>query len=440
MKPLIAGLMALLASLWAWALLDATTPPEAHPAWYWRQEGLNLSGLMAIMLMSLSMYLATRPRWLEGLLGGMDRVYRTHKWAGLLSGGWALTHWLIEMSDDVLKAWIGREGRLPREHLGGVLDALRDLGKDLGEWAIYALLAMLLITLWRRVPYRYWRSVHRGMPLIYLMLAAHAALLAPTAYWTQPVGALMAGMLLAGTYGSVVALFGRIGSPQAHAGQVIAVVPRGQGVMQVRCQMQADWPGHQPGQFAWVRFAEAEGAHPFTLAAADRGDGSLTFEIKALGEYTAALSQRLKPGLPVRIEGPYGRFVLRRVNPDRAQCWVAGGIGITPFLAWLEALPNSGLRMPAVVLHYAIRSRASDPLLSRVQALCAALPNVDLQVHAGDDPGASAWLSRLGEQDDGRKREVWFCGPQGLADRLHAALAAAGKTPAAFHQEAFMLR
>ena len=35
---------------------------------------------------------------------GMDRIYRLHKWAGILAVGIAATHWLIEMSDDILKA------------------------------------------------------------------------------------------------------------------------------------------------------------------------------------------------------------------------------------------------------------------------------------------------------------------------------------------------
>ena len=62
---------------------------------------------------------------------------------------------------------------------GGFLDILRDLAKDLGEWAIYAAIAMLAITLWKRFPFNVWRTLHRLMPIIYLTLAFHALALRP---------------------------------------------------------------------------------------------------------------------------------------------------------------------------------------------------------------------------------------------------------------------
>ena len=37
------------------------------------------------------MTLATRPVWLERPLGGMDRVYRLHKWSGILAVGFAVS-------------------------------------------------------------------------------------------------------------------------------------------------------------------------------------------------------------------------------------------------------------------------------------------------------------------------------------------------------------
>ena len=84
--------------------------------------------------------------------------HRTHKWAGILAVAFAAAHWLVEMSGDLIKALVGRSGRLPKEHLGGFLDILRDLAKDLGEWAIYAAIAMLAITLWKRFPFNVWRT------------------------------------------------------------------------------------------------------------------------------------------------------------------------------------------------------------------------------------------------------------------------------------------
>ncbi|MBP6674659.1 MAG: ferric reductase-like transmembrane domain-containing protein [Vitreoscilla sp.] len=440
MKRTLLGLAALITGAWAWELWDAASPAGASLPWTVRQQGLYLSGLLSIGYMSLAMALATRPAWLERPLGGLDRIYRLHKWAGILAVGLAVVHWLVEMSDKVLKALVGREGRAPKEHFQGLLEVLRELAEDMGEWAIYALLAMLALTLWKRFPYRPWRHLHRAMPALYLMAAMHAVLLAPTAYWQRPVGALMGLLLAAGGLGAVLSLGGWIGRQRQVAGQIVAVRSLEGGITEVRCRVQGAWPGHRAGQFAFVSFDPAEGQHPFTIASADRGDHTLSFQIKALGDYTGALGRRLQVGQAVQIEGPYGRFDLARRDLGARQVWVAGGIGVTPFLAWLESLQTQPHNAPEVELHYCTRDRDSDPFVPRLQALCAALPGVRLQVH-GALQGQVLQPATLEASLRGSQRaELWFCGPQGLAQALHSGLAEAWPGRLRLHQEAFEMR
>ena len=435
MKTLFASLITLLALSWGWDIAQAPVDPQVHALWLARQQLLHLSGLLSVAMMSLAMLLATRPVWLEAPLGGMDRIYRSHKWAGILAVGFAALHWLVEMSDDILKALIGRQGRVPEDVVTGLLDVLRDLAEDMGEWAIYALLVMLVITLWKKFPYRPWRFLHRAMPVLYLMLAFHAALLAPTDYWNQPVGALLAVLLGAGVFGAVHTLLGRIGKARETAGEIIAVAQLAPDVTTVVCRLGPGWRGHRPGQFAFVSFDDQEGAHPFTMASADQGDHTVSFQIKALGDYTRSLPQRLRPGQSVRVEGPYGRFDIGRRQRRARQIWIAGGIGVTPFLAWLEALQATPDKVPAAELHYCTRDQASDAFVPRLLALCAALPAVRLHIHDARQ-GAKLTASALGVSG---KTEIWFCGPTGLAHALRQGMAALGWRPR-FHQEAFEMR
>ena len=68
MTPLLSTLLLLVGLAWGADVL--TQPlPDAHPLWLARQEGLYLSGLMSIALMSLGMLLATR-----GILSGLAYV------------------------------------------------------------------------------------------------------------------------------------------------------------------------------------------------------------------------------------------------------------------------------------------------------------------------------------------------------------------------------
>ncbi len=440
MKPVLTLIITLVSLAWGWDALVAGTPSGGAPLWVLRQEALYLSGLLSISLMSAAMFLATRPAWLEGPLGGMDRIYRTHKWAGIMACAFAALHWLIEMSSDILKALVGREGRVPKDNFGGFLEVLRDLAEDLGEWAIYVVLAMLVITLWQRLPYRPWRFLHRAMPLLYLMLAFHALLLAPVAYWAQPVGVLLALLIAGGIYGSVMSLGGHIGRSRQVRGEVVSVSHASPEVIAVRCRLEHDWPGHRPGQFAFVSFDTSEGQHPFTIASADRGDREITFQIKALGDYTRRLAGRLEAGQAVSVEGPYGRFDIARQQRSAQQIWIAGGIGVTPFLAWLEALQGKPGEAATADLHYCTRDRNGDPFVARLEALCDRLPAIRLHVH-GSRQGQELNAETLAAGgDSARPAEVWFCGPQGLAEALHDGLRKVWCGRLRFHEEAFVMR
>jgi ferredoxin-NADP reductase len=97
----------------------------------------------------------------------------------------------------------------------------------------------------------------------------------------------------------------------------------------------------------------------------------------------------------VRVEGPYGRFDIGRQDRRAQQLWVAGGIGVTPFLAWLESLQARPDDAPAAELHYCTGDRDVDPFVTRIESLCAPLLGIRLQVHGlrqGEELTAASWL------------------------------------------------
>src|SRR5262249_7752769 len=83
------------------------------------------------------------------------------------------------------------------------------------------------------------------------------------------------------------------------------------------------------GQFVFLPFG-GHGAwprHPFTVSSAPSAL-RLEVSIKALGDYTRDLNEKLQPGTPAKVVGPFGAFDYRPGGVR--QLWVAGGIGITP--------------------------------------------------------------------------------------------------------------
>lgn len=419
--------------------------------WQLRQHTMYLTGLWSISLMALVMVLALRLPLLDRALGGMDQVYRLHKWAGIAAAVTAVAHWGAKESSGLIKDIWGRAGKPARELVLPWLTDSRGFAKDLGEWAFYALLAMVALTLLSRLlPYKRWRLLHRAMPVLFLALVFHAVALMPLTFWTLPLGLLMGTLLAVGSLAALWSLAGWVGRRRNHTARIHTVQVMGDAgtdaPIEVICAMPASWRGHRAGQFAFVSFDAAEGAHPFTIASAPQalgatleGEQLLRLVIKPLGDYTRTLHRRLQAGQRVDIEGPYGRFDGQGAR-NRQQVWVAAGVGVTPFLALLEArqpgVAEQGAELAAVQMHYCTHDARHDPLLPRLQALCAqALLPVPLRVYS-DAQGQRLRPHDL--QDVPGPLDIWYCGPQGLGDALHEH--ARGPSRWRLHRESFVMR
>jgi predicted ferric reductase len=195
----------------------------------------------------------------------------------------------------------------------------------------------------------------------------------------------------------------------------------------------------KPGQFAFVSAPEAglKEPHPFTIASAPSADGRLRLDIKSLGRWTRRLPGRLSIGQRVSIEGPYGRFVFRK--RVRRQIWLAGGIGITPFLAWAHALSPAGRQ--EIVLIWSVTQR--DEAFAEAQLAEIAARQAGLIVHILVSAEAGRLSARqLRDLTPFRisDAELFFCGPAGMLEAMLSGLRALGQSPRRVHREAFELR
>ena len=60
----------------------------------------------------------------------------------------------------------------------------------------------------------------------------------------------------------------------------------------------------------------------------------MRLSVKASGDWTQYLYDHLKPGMLARVDGSYGMFNYK--TGGKQQIWIAGGIGLTPFLSWIR--------------------------------------------------------------------------------------------------------
>ena len=441
-RPLF--LLALL-PLGLWGLFALPDVLATQPTfWDWRRAIVILSGTLALCWMSAGMILASRPSWLEQRFGGLDKLYALHKSIGIGSGILVLTHWMSEWLPKKMAklGWLAPRPRGPK----GAEDIWLSLAKDVGEWAGYILLALVVIALIRRIPYRYFRLVHKAFGLVFLAGAFHGLMLMPNSFWQQPLGWLTAALAGAALLPALLSLTNRIGQRHQHAAEILAVKQHEGRLLEIVCRPQTTWPGHRAGQFLFANFGQrGEGAHPFTIASAwQPQEGLLTLDIKALGDFTARLPSLVQAGQKVMLEGPYGRFDFSasndvdRNNLPEHQVWVAGGIGITPFLARLgELASRANKSMPNADLFYSTPNAKNGDFPEQLEALCQAA-GVRLHRHLSERDGPlSAEKVQATLQ---AKSTVWFCGPAAWGKALGKSLVANGLPATAFHQEAFEFR
>lgn len=437
---LVAGLSA------AWLANVAT---GGFPSTFWQARSLLIpfTGILAIGMMSAAVLLAARPVQVERLLGGLDKFYRLHKWLGIGGLTASVFHWLLEVAPRWAVGWGWLER--PARRSGGpgagdaagagesVLQSLRDPAAELGEWGFYILVALTLLALWRRFPYHLFLKTHRLMAPLFLVLVFHSVVMMPAAWWTGPAGVLTGLLMAGGGVAAGVALVRRIGHARRATGRISSLhTYDGNAVLDVGVELETAWPGHKAGQFAFLDFDDPEGAHPFSASSAWRGDGKLVFSIKGLGDYTRALPKLLRVGQGVTIEGPYGCFDFQGEDAPR-QLWIAGGVGITPFVARLEALAETPSPRP-VDLIYSTAAPDAD-FIAHVRGL-AERAGVRFRLLESAREGfltletLRAWAPHWSEAD------VWFCGPSAFADSLRGRMTAAGLPSRRFHQELFEMR
>ena len=122
-----------------------------------------------------------------------------------------------------------------------------------------------------------------------------------------------------------------------HDYQVDGLRVLGEGLVEVALRPIGRSLDFVPGKFAMVYLEAKDGwhRHPFTISSSPHEE-VLRVTVKALGDYTSSLQKLVEPGMPAVIGGPHGRFSHWK-GTDR-QIWIAGGVGVAPFLSWLRAL------------------------------------------------------------------------------------------------------
>jgi predicted ferric reductase len=392
-----------------------------------------LIGTYAILVQILFM---SRIAWLERAVG-LDHLAVWHRWLGFAAVSLITGHVVFTTLGYAQSARVSLWAQ-SRDFISNYPDMLK-------AWAGFLLLLAVAVTsirmARRKLKRETWYFIHLGAYLAIVLSFAHQL-----AAGTDLDGDRAARVWWVGLYVVVAGaiLWWRVLVPcvtnSRHRLRVHGVEREAPGVVSIYFSgRHLDALGAEPGQFFLWRFLTPGGwwkTHPFSLSAAPTKN-SVRITVKDLGDGTNEL-QHVRRGTRAFVEGPYGAFTDAR-RTRRRVLLVAGGIGITPLRALLDAFDAT----VDVVLLYRV-ARPDDVVFVDELRRFSTAPNVTIHVIPGTAIGddqtdiLSVPALRRGVPDIAT-RECFVCGPPALIAAMHRRLRKLGVPRAHIHYERFEL-
>lgn len=373
------------------------------------------SGVAALVLMAFASVLGARWKFVESAFGGLDRVYETHKWLGVWALAFASVHLVFKAG---MAGW----------DTAAIIDLPSYFVRLVRQLSFVALMLIVLLALNRRIPYRTWRWWHKLSGPLFLIVVLHWLSFKTPIVLLSPAGLFLA---FASALGIVAAFYKLLLYPllSSHAEYRVAEVVPGPSAVKLVMTPVGKGISFSPGQFAFVSFGEPglREPHPFTIASAGGPGDPVLFVIRALGDYTGRLVGQVAAGMTAVVHAPFGRFA----RPTQARCevWIAGGVGISPFIAWLDDLEARDFDR-VTLFNFQTPGREFPPP-QEVGAIARrrGAQYVPMSTNV-DTPAFQDRFAQLARDAGPDGLQVCFCGPRGLLDQVRQAMAR-HKVPAA---------
>ncbi len=391
-----------------------------------RQYAGEIIGSVNIVLMSVSLFIATRPKWAEPFFGGLDKMYVTHRHTSTAA--------LLLIFVHVLTVPITLSGWA--------------LGNYLGVIAFTGIVTIAIISLSPRVPflnklsggtYEGWKNLKKYIGIFFILAFIHSLTI------SHPLDAFIAinfvqiffiigavSYLYTEMFGGLFRKYVRYTVEAIHHpnGSTTEVVLRAK---------------HQPiqrqraGQFLFVRFPREKNldeSHPFTISSGPRED-VLRLTIKASGDFTRALFAELNAGADAIVDGAYGMFNYK--TGGQKQIWIGGGIGVTPFLSFVRDM--DGALNHDVDFYFTVRHPEEAIFSEEIEAAAKKNPRLKPYIRHSSTMG-SLTIEQIVENAGGdvRGHHVYMCGPLPMTQAFEKKFLELGVPRENIHFEEFNFR
>jgi predicted ferric reductase len=393
-------------------------------------------GLLGFTILCLQFVIAARLRWVEWPFG-LDMLFRFHRAMATFAGVLLISHPLLMVLDGETDLVLKLEATWPIQ---------------LGRLTLVVLLVVVVTSrFWRMFHLRFeqWRASHNALTVTLLLLASTHSLSAGDDLKTWPMRTIWVGLLTAAVaaYAHHRFLWHRRTQAwyevsdvmqETHDTWTLVLKPVGQDVAF----------RYLPGQFHFItlhRSGIPPEEHPFSISSSPGDQRVLASTIKASGDFTQTI-QHTKLGDRALVRGPYGRFSHLLAPPAARLVFVAGGVGITPFISMLRYMRDTGDWRPTVLL-YANKTERDILFDAELHALAEQSEGRLRVVRILSRPD-ERWSGERGRLDADRllryagpftANRFYVCGPPPMIRSAVALLNQVGVDSRYIHKESFAL-
>lgn len=406
---------------WIWITL---------PEWGRKGEGHILKGIGSLtggagyLFFCFSLFLSSRWKKIEDFIGGLDQIYRLHHKMGM----WGFYLLLVHPWIQALK-WI--PGDLKRFFFTPFPFHQR-LSVNLGSLAFLLMLTLIGITIFKLLPYDKWKLTHKFMVLVFILATLHF-LLSKRRFDSS--GFSLALLMIPMSLGSFGILYKQVWIPLFYhfpIYKVTHVLKMNAQVVKITLEPETIPLRFVPGQYVFFSLLEkiSREQHPFTIC--EFSATAISILVKVRGDFTKRLYQSVSLGDRARLDGPYGRFDYRYGLDN--QVWIAGGIGIAPFLAWCGRIEKLSGRIDLFYCYH----RDEDVLcLEKLESLRQKTNRFYYHLYCSEKRSRLTFESLIEVVKDVKGKEIFMCGPKRLTHDFFEKLKKTGVKRRHIHFEDF---
>jgi predicted ferric reductase len=413
-----------------WAVISP--PPNLTNAPNFFRALGQITAIIGFVLFAIQFVLTARFNLIENLLSGLNKVYFWHH----LIGGLALVFLLVHPISLALQ-YLAFSSQ-------AVFDFLKpstaEIGKFFGTLALNLLVILLLLTYIRHLKYHTWKKTHQFMGIPFMLGFIHVMLVPGMLAQNAPLKAYLLIVGLMGTFSYIYQTLVKAHILKKKVATVVKIKSLSASVTEIILKPDTAFT-YQAGQFIFISFKShrvSQETHPFSLTSDPQGS-HISLGIKALGDYTTHI-KNIKMGDKAEIDGPYGHFTQERISFPN-QIWIAGGIGITPFIGFLRSL-RSQISAPLKKVHlfYAVANQQEAAYLPELTRATRNLPWLTVTIHQSTKLGRLTINTIKQKINKIENYHLLICGPLPMMTALKTQAKSLGIPTSNIHSEEFKLR